>query len=442
MLAAQRPTLRHVNRPALLQDNGSRPDGNWVAIVGLGYVGLPTALAFIAAGRHVIGVDTSEARLRSIRIGAVDLVSGDRTRLREQRFDALDLTTVPAKTAAASTIVICVPTPVDVHLEPDLTAIRRACEAVVRFAVRGQTIVLTSTSYVGTTRDLLIDPLEAAGFTVGSDIFVASSPERIDPANDRYSREATARVVGGATKACAEHASVALGIAAGSIHLVSSPETAEMTKLYENTFRAVNISFANEMAGAARVLGVPIGEVIDAAATKPYGFMKFTPGPGVGGHCIPCDPHYLLWQLRAQSTEMSLVHQAMASIAERPSTIITRVQEVLSDRGRALRDARILVIGVAYKPGVEDTRGSPAAEIIAGLRTRGATVEYHDPKVETFRDAMGVEMHSVRSPRPESYDLVLVHTIQPGFDPATLRSAPLVMDATYAVDGLPNGVRP
>jgi len=418
-------------------------DANIVAIVGLGYVGLPTALAYAGRGRGVIGIDTSEPRLRRIRTGEVDLLDGDRSRLARALSDpSFRLTADPTLLRCAGTVIVCVPTPVDEHMVPDLEPLKRACATVVRNASPGQTIVLTSTSYVGTTRELLIEPLANEGLDAGRDVFLAFSPERVDPGNGRFPQDAVPRVVGGATAECAERAARMIGAIAPHIHIVSSPEAAEMTKLYENTFRAINIAFANEMAGAASALGVRIDEVIDAAATKPYGFMRFTPGPGVGGHCIPCDPRYLQWQMQARRTPMPLLDRTMASIAERPAAIVTRIRDVLSDRGTGLRDARVLVAGVAYKPGVEDVRESPAGEIIASLRSRGAIVEYHDPMVPVFTDALGVKMRSVAVLQPETYDLILAHTIHPGFDAALLRSAPVLLDATYRLPGWPNRVLP
>ena len=266
-----------------------------LAILGLGYVGLPTGLAAAAAGLPVVGVDTSRMRLRRIRAGTVDLVERDHARLREALdTGSLRMTDNPRAIALADVVMICVPTPVHEDHSPDLRALRAACETAVRHARAGQTLILTSTSYVGTTADLLAGPLAERGLTVGEDIHVAFSPERIDPGNVTHTQEDTPRVVGGATAACTEAAAEVLGRLTRRVHRVTSMEAAELTKLYENTFRAVNIAFAYEMADAAAHYGLDPIEVTEAAATKPYGFMPFYPGAGVGGHCIPCDPHYLL----------------------------------------------------------------------------------------------------------------------------------------------------
>ena len=407
-----------------------------IAVVGLGYVGLPTALALRHAGNGVLGIDISEHRLNLIRRRHCDLTPADHERLLvaldQPQFD---LTGEESRLSEADAVMICVPTPVDSHRAPDLTALRRACEAVCSHARRGQTIVLTSTSYVGTTRDLLIEPLTEAGFEIGSDICVAFSPERIDPANTTHPQESVPRVLGADNQLCAEKARAVIDAIAPSVHTVSSPEAAEMTKLYENVFRAVNVSLANELAEAARVLGLSPTEVIDAAATKPYGFMPFRPGPGVGGHCIPCDPHYLLWQMRPHDQPLPLVERAMASIAARPQRVVERAAELLSQRsGKGLRGARVLVLGVAYKPGVADVRESPALKLIELLREREALVEYHDPLVPVLERG-GETMITVPDPRVRAYDLVIAHTLHPGTEYDFLDPAVPVLDCTYRLDG-------
>jgi nucleotide sugar dehydrogenase len=402
-----------------------------VAVVGLGYVGLPTALALLEAGNHVIGIDVSERRLDAIRGGDVDLLPSDHERLARLR-DAgrLTLTSDPAALSAARTVLICVPTPVDQHLVPDLGAMAGACADVVRHAVPGQLLMLTSTTYVGTTRDLLVEPLTARGLPVDSDVFVAFSPERIDPGNAHHAQESTPRVVGGAGPRSTALAAAVLARTAPSVHALPSAEEAEMTKLWENTFRAVNIALANEFAENCRGLGLEPVRVIEAAATKPYGFMPFYPGPGVGGHCIPCDPHYLLWQLRARRIPSPLIDTAMTAIASRPRKVVQRVRELLADAGRGISGAKVLVLGVAYKPGVADLRESPALEILEELTEAGAKTAFHDPLIPSLH----IGAHTLVSdpaPEQEPWDLVLVHTVQPGMDLTWLEAQPLVLDATY-----------
>lgn len=302
----------------------------------------------------------------------------------------------------------------------------------VEHAKAGQTIILTSTTYVGCTRDLLVEPLTAAGFTPGVDIHVAFAPERIDPGNVVTPQSATPRVLGSVSMASHEQAWQVLRLCAPRIHSVSSMEAAEMTKLLENTFRAVNIAWINEMADAAKTLGLDIAEVIDAAATKPYGFTKFTPGAGVGGHCIPCDPHYLLGVLpenAAPITEMS-----MKAIHSRPHQVATSALKILSDAGIAPEQAHIIVAGVAYKPNVQDVRESPALDIMASLMAAGATVSFHDPLVDSLR--IGDQaLTSVPQTDIANADIVIWHTAHEAMVPQrVLVDAVRILDTTYRLD--------
>jgi UDP-N-acetyl-D-glucosamine dehydrogenase len=409
-----------------------------VGIVGLGYVGLPTSLAFSGAGFDVVGVDIDPGRLAAIRTGDVDLLPSDRERLPRAlqppgpangHRGHLALSTDLDRLAAADSVIICVPTPVDAHLVPALGALAGACQAVAERARPGQLIVVTSTSYAGTTRDLLIQPLMRRGLVPGRDVFVAFAPERIDPANGAFPQDQVPRIVGGATAACGRLAARLLERIAGGVHIVGSPEAAELAKLYENTFRAVNISLANELADVCGVLGTDPIEVIDAAATKPYGFMPFYPGAGVGGHCIPVDPHYLLWQLRAEGLNLPVVEQAMTQIAARPARTAQRVLDGLATAGIAARGTKALVLGVAYKPGVADARMSPALEIMARLERVGVEVSFHDPFVDHLTVA-GRVRRSVALPPADRYDAVVLHTPHPGVDPDVVPAAVRV-DCTY-----------
>lgn len=406
-----------------------------IAVLGLGYVGLPTAVAMAGGAYDVLGIDVSRHRLDAIEAGRVDLLPEDSVRLGEVlRRSSLELHDQPARLHRADAVVICVPTPVDPHLVPDLSFVESACRTAVEHARAGQTIILTSTTCVGTTRRLLVEPLVARGLTPGRDIFVAFSPERIDPGNGDRPQGSVPRVLGGATPMCSMRALAIIGQVAPTVHPVSSLEAAEFTKLYENTFRAVNIAFANEMAEMSRVLDLDVMEVIEAASTKPYGFMPFYPGSGVGGHCIPCDPHYLLWQMRAQRHQSRLVEEAMSGIAARPGRVVQRAMEVLAADGRAIAGASVLVVGVSYKPGVEDVRGSPAVEVIESLRAQGAAVQYHDRLVPELRLADGSVLRSVDRPELRTNSLVIVHVLQPGSDVGWLDSCPLVLDATYRLN--------
>jgi nucleotide sugar dehydrogenase len=410
-----------------------------VALVGLGYVGLPTSLAFYAAGSRVLGLDVSESRRTAIRSGLVDLLSSDHARLRDALSDQdrFDLTGDPSRLSESRAVIIAVPTPVDQHLLPDLSILRAACASVVENAVSGQVLILTSTTYVGSTFDLLAAPLMARGFTIGQDIHIAFSPERIDPGNDQHTHEAVARVVGGVTPACADAAREVLGAYADNLHVVSSPAAAEMTKLFENTFRAVNIALANELAEVSRAMELDVIEVVEAAATKPYGFMPFFPGPGVGGHCIPCDPHYLLWQLRSSRQPAPVIEQAMVAIAGRPLRVVDRVREVLSLNRQGLSGAKVLILGVAYKPDVEDVRESPALEIFDGLRRAGAQVAFHDPLVPSITLHDGSTVASVCDPSAYGADIVVAHTLHRTLDLSWLDNAPLILDTTYRLRDYP-----
>lgn len=398
----------------------------------MGYVGLPTALGLHAAGTRVLGIDRDPRRLAAIAAQDADLIAEDRRRLEHSLTrPGFELTDDVARLAEADAVMVCVPTPIDHHLMPDLGPLRGACETLVRHATRSQTLILTSTSFVGTTARMLVDPLEERGFTVGEDVFVASSPERIDPGNTTHTQRETPRVLGGVTAACTARARRVIELLTPAVHAVSSPEAAEMTKLYENSFRAVNIALANEFADIGAKLGLDPIEVLEAAATKPYGFMPFSPGPGVGGHCIPCDPHYLLWQLREHRATAPLVNQAMTAIAERPGRVVDRVLDALSRNGKGMAGTRILVAGVTYKPGVRDVRSSSALDILNLLVDRGAKVGYHDPLVARVTLPNGTEVDSAVEPHGGDWDLVLIHTVQPGHDYGWVGDCPMVVDATY-----------
>lgn len=415
-----------------------RPDVASVAIVGLGYVGLPTALALHRRGIGVVGVDVSPRRIDAIRSRLVDLLPEELAHLEEALEDpGFLVTNDSAAIVPADAVIICVPTPVDAHQHPDLRALSGACASVVEQARPGQVIILTSTTYVGCTNDFLAMPLAERGLLVGEDVYVAFSPERIDPGIAEHVHTKTPRVLGGMTSECTARATRVIKLITETVHTVSSAEAAEMTKLYENTFRAVTLALANEFAGICRALDLNAVEVTDAAATKPYGFLACYPGPGVGGHCIPCDPHYLLWQLRKQRTPAPLIERAMTGIAERPHHVVARAVEVMSDLGRGLSGAAVLVVGVAYKPGVQDMRETPALEIITALEERGARISYHDPLVPAMRLRDGRPMASDAGAPSREWDLVLLHTVHPGQDYSWVAECPVVLDATYRFADMP-----
>ena len=412
-----------------------------VAVVGLGYVGLPTAVALHGQCQRIIGIDISQHRLREVAAADADLGEPDKVRLEAALADgSLELTSDPGALAAADAVIICVPTPVDDERVPDLTALRGACQSVVAHARAGQVIVLTSTTYVGTTRELIAVPLQERGLAAGTDVFVAFSPERIDPGNADHLQRETPRVVGGITPDCTSGAAAVIRCLTDVVYLVTSPEAAEATKLYENIFRAVSLALANEFADACGTLGLDPVEVTLAAGTKPYGFLGAFPGPGVGGHCIPCDPHYLLWQLNAQGQRSPVIEQAMSAIDHRPERVVERAGEVLADDGRGLAGARVLVVGASYKAGVRDLRESPALPLIAGLLREGAEVSYYDPLIPSLSLPGGQEMLSQEAPYGPDWDLAVIHTLHPGIDYSWVKECPRVLDATYQFDSAPQRV--
>ena len=418
-----------------------------VAVVGLGYVGLPTAIAMRSAGCQIVGIDVSARRLHAIRAGEAELLESERTDLAGYlESDGFVLTDRIEALDTADLVLICVPTPIDDDLLPDPAILQRVCAEVVCHARAGQTLVLTSTTYVGCTRELLVDPLAERGLAIGEDVCVAFAPERIDPGVSGHEQLRTPRVIGGVTETCFRRAAELLRHTCAHLHRVSSPEAAEMVKLYENTFRAVNIALVFEIAEACRLHGLEPIEVIEGAATKPYGFMAHYPSAGVGGHCIAVDPHYLLHPLRELGRPALMAEEALRSLAGRPRHIAWRAHEILVELDRRLADARILVVGVSYKPGVADTREAPAVEIISRLRAEGAHVDYHDPLVPelSLEGAEGEEtLHGVDpDPRrdaggfgPEDYDLAILATVHPDHEYGWLARCPAVLDCTYRTPG-------
>jgi UDP-N-acetyl-D-glucosamine dehydrogenase len=358
-----------------------------IGVVGLGYVGLPLSLEFARAGFHVIGYDVTDAVVKALMRGKShikDVPSADVAELVSAgKFEA---TSEESRLRETDAILIAVPTPLAKTRDPDMTYVIAAADAIARNCHPGLLIVLESTTYPGTTRDLMQPKLEAAGLTVGEDVFLAFSPERVDPGNATWNTKNTPKVVGGITAACTEVASALYASCLETIVPVSSTETAELVKLLENTFRSVNIGLVNEMQIVCDKLGVNVWEVIEAAATKPFGFMKFTPGPGIGGHCIPLDPHYLAWKMRTLNYKTRFIDLASEINSEMPALVVERVAQALNEQRKPVKGSRILVLGVAYKRDVDDMRESPALDVIRMLEERGADVAYHDPHVPSFRE--------------------------------------------------------
>ena len=413
-----------------------------IGVVGLGYVGLPLAVEYGRAGFQVIGVDTDPLKVAALLAGESyipDVRPAEVAALRAA--GRLAPTGDYAALAAADAVIICVPTPLRKTRDPDISYIVHAANKVAGLASAGMLIVLESTTYPGTTEEILQPLLEARGFVLGQDIFLAFSPERMDPGNPRFGVRNTPKVLGGATPACAEVAAALYGAVVERVVPVSSMRAAEMVKLLENTFRAVNIGLANEMALMCAKLGVDVWEVIEAAATKPYGFMRFTPGPGIGGHCIPVDPLYLSWKLKALNYNARFIETADQVNMLMPQYVLALVQDALNEEGKALKGSRILVLGVAYKRDVGDLRESPALDVMDALLQRHAEVSYHDPYVPAIRlDGAALASVPLDPDALAGADCVLIITDHSCTDWALVRRhARLVVDTRNALRSAPAG---
>jgi UDP-N-acetyl-D-glucosamine dehydrogenase len=410
-----------------------------VGVVGLGYVGLPLAVGFARAGFAVIGVDADPARAALLASGASPVEDVPTEELRPLvESGRLAVRSAPEALAAADAIVICVPTPLGKSKEPDISFIVSAAEAVARVLAPGRLVVLESTTYPGTTDEVLLPCFSRGGMRVGEDFFLAFSPERIDPGNRTWGLSRIPKVVGGVTPACRHLAALLYAQIIDRVVPVSSTQVAEMVKLFENTFRSVNIALVNELAIMCRRLGMSVWEVIGAAATKPFGFMPFSPGPGIGGHCLPSDPHYLAWRTRLAGYDAKFIAFADEINGGMPQYVVQLVTDALNDRTKPVKGSRILVLGIAYKAGVGDIRDSPALQILEALQARGAHVDYSDPRVAQVQ----VGGHLLKSVAWEqadlaAYDLVLLLTAHPEFDPGRLvGEARLVVDTRNATGPL------
>jgi UDP-N-acetyl-D-glucosamine dehydrogenase len=411
-----------------------------IAVIGLGYVGLPLAMVFAEAGASVVGIEAVPERCDSVNTGRsyIQDVPGDalKAMVDEGRIRA---TTDYAATEDCDAVIICLPTPLNANREPDLTLVKQATEELAGHLRRGQLVTLESTTYPGTTRDELAPILEAgSGLKAGVDFHLAFSPERVDPGRTDYTTRTTPKVVGGLTPACTERALQVYGAALDHIVPVSTPEVAEMTKLLENIFRSVNIALMNELAMLCDRMKVDVWEVIDAAATKPFGFMKFQPGPGLGGHCIPIDPFYLSWKAREFDFWTEFIELAGKVNENMPYFCVEKLHRALNTRGKSLNGARVLVLGVAYKADIDDLRESPALKVIRLLRAHGAEVEYHDsycPELPDFGlSSVPIDDHGVLA----SYDAVTIVTAHSDVDyRAVVAEADLVIDFRNATAGIP-----
>jgi UDP-N-acetyl-D-glucosamine dehydrogenase len=411
-----------------------------LAVIGLGYVGLPLAMAFAEAGFQVTGLDVDEAKIAQLTQGrshVTDVTDEEvRTKVDTGRFhptssfDAL---------AACDCMVICVPTPLGKTREPDISAIIQTAEQIAPRLRAGQLVVLESTTYPGTTEEILLPRFEVSGLVVGKDYHLAFSPERIDPGNKQYGVRNIPKVVGGVTEECTRAARELYLTAVEHVFPVSSAKVAEMAKLLENTFRSVNIGLVNELALMCHFLGVDVWEVIAAADTKPFSFLAHYPGPGIGGHCIPLDPHYLAWKARLAGFEPKFIGLASEVNASMPRHVVQLTCDALNAHRKCLNGAKILILGVAYKPGVSDTRETPALAIMAELRRRGAEVVYNDPFVPHFTvGEVSLDSQELTEMALRSADCILIVTNHVGYDwDWVVRSAQLVVDTRNATKGIP-----
>lgn len=409
-----------------------------MGIIGIGYVGLPLAMVFAEAGFKVIGIDVDANKVAQLNAGhsyVSDVPDQQLAAVREAgRFEA---TTDFSVIATLDAISICVPTPLNKTRDPDISSIINVTDALAHNLHPGQLIVLESTTYPGTTREVILPQLQAGGLVVGQDFFLAFSPERVDPGRQDWTTHNTPKVMGGVTKDCMEIAQAFYESAIERVIPVSSPEAAEMVKLIENTFRAVNIGLANEVLLMCDKLGLDAWEVVDAAATKPFGFMPFKPGPGLGGHCIPIDPLYLSWKMKTLDYTARFIELASEINTNMPRYWVQKVQDALNEHGRALKGSQVLVLGVAYKKDVTDVRESPALDILHLLSAKGAQVRYHDPFVPKIRiDELHLTSEHNLEAALHSADCVVVVTDHSSYDWQQVRAlAALVVDTRAVLRG-------
>ena len=410
-----------------------------VGIVGLGYVGLPLAVAFAAADVEVVGVDVDQRRVDAINAGDSYIEDVPDSAL-QAALGHLQATTGYEPLAEADAVLICVPTPLTPNREPELGPLLSSAQKLGGVLRAGQLVVLESTTYPGTTRERVAPLLERTGLRAGVDFHLAFSPERVDPGRTDFTLVNTPKVIGGLTEACGDAAEALYRIVCDEIIRVATPEAAELTKLLENIFRAVNIALVNELALLTDRMGIDIWEVIDAASTKPYGFMRFEPGPGMGGHCLPVDPFYLAWRAREFDMPVEFIELAGKLNQQMPYHCVAKLQRTLNEAGRAVRGSRIAVLGVSYKPGVGDVRESPALKIIALLRELGAEVVYHDPLVAELA-AAGLRSLALDDALAGA-DLALIVTASRGLDfDAIAKRVPWLLDLRGVTSPAANVVR-
>jgi UDP-N-acetyl-D-glucosamine dehydrogenase len=397
-----------------------------VGIIGLGYVGLPLAVAFAEEGCDVVAVDVDADKVAAIAAGRSYIGDIASARL-AAALERISVSSGYADLSRAEAVLVCVPTPLSANREPDLGPLLESMRALAGVLRAGQLVVLESTTYPGTTRECVAPLLQESGLTAGSDFHLAFSPERVDPGRTDFTLRTTPKVLGGLTPACVDHARALYELVCDEVVRVSTPEAAELTKLLENIFRSVNIALVNELAMLTDRMGIDIWEVVEAAASKPYGFMRFEPGPGMGGHCLPVDPFYLSWRAREFGMSTEFIELAGKVNQQMPYHCVALVQRALNDAGLAVRGARVAVFGVSYKSGVGDVRESPALKILELLRELGAELSYHDAHVRNVPE-LSLAGVSVEEALGDA-DLALIVTVHPGVDyELVVRCAPIVVD--------------
>ncbi len=405
-------------------------------VLGLGYVGLPLAVELATSGYRVLGFDLKAPVVEGVNAGRSHIMDVPSERLAALvSAGKLAATTDPARLSEVDAISICVPTPLSKTKDPDISYVMAAAQSLAKVVRKGQVVILESTTYPGSTRELFVPVLEQRGLRVGVDGFVAFSPERVDPGNPTWRTRNTPKVIGGVTEACLRVSLALYGPVFDRLVPVASPEAAELTKLLENTFRSVNIGLANEMAIVCDKLGVNVWEVIEAAATKPFGFMRFLPGPGLGGHCIPIDPHYLAWKMRGLNYKTRFIDVAAEVNSEMPAFWVRKVAERLNEDAKPVKGSAVLVLGVAYKKDIDDLRESPALDIIRLLSAQGARVSYHDPHVPELRED-GQHLRSVplTAAAVRAVDCVMIATEHSSVDYGMIcREARAVVDTRNAL---------
>nr|WP_019421380.1 nucleotide sugar dehydrogenase [Paenibacillus sp. OSY-SE] len=411
-----------------------------VGVIGLGYVGLPLAIEMCKQGFQVVGIDVDPTKVEKIHTGHSYIKDvSDETLMECMNTGRLFATSDYSHIQLLNAVSICVPTPLSENQDPDTSYITQVVEQLKRYMKKGLMITLESTTYPGTTEELIQREIEAIGYHAGEDFFLCFSPERVDPSNEKYNTFNTPKVIGGATPACLELGTALYGHIVESVVPVSSTKVAEMSKLLENTFRSVNIAFINEMAMMCDRMCIDIWEVIDAAATKPFGFMPFYPGPGIGGHCIPLDPMYLSWKAKGFRFYSKFIDIAQATNANMPYHVMEKTSRILNEGSKSLRNSKILILGMAYKPNIDDLRESPGLEIYELFKASGAQVDYYDPHAIHFKNKTGKTVCTIdyNLPTFKTYDCMVLITNHQSFDYEELADLNIpILDTRNAFKGI------